>query len=143
MKLGDYFTLEELTKTRTGLKNAPDRGQIEKLRLLVVKVLDPARKIIGERVDVNSGFRTPEVNEDVGGASTSQHLKAEAADIECSDNARLFRVIRDNLIFDQLIWEYGDDDQPDWVHVSYSDTRCRKQVLRAIKVGKKKKYITL
>ena len=83
---------------------------------------------------ISSGFRSSGVNAAAGGASTSQHLKGEAADVICSDNAKLFNYIKDNLNFDQLIWEYGNDNQPAWVHVSYSATRMRKMILRAVTI---------
>jgi len=131
MKLGRFFTLEELTHTNCGLKNVPNSEQITALTDLVKSVLDPARAIYGNPVTVNSGFRTPEVNRAVGSKATkSQHLDGEAADLDCSNNALLFRIIRDNCPFDQLIWERGDLTQPAWVHVSFSSKRMRKQILR-------------
>jgi len=131
MKLGRFFTLEELTQTNCGLKNVPNEEQKQSLKSLVEKTLDPVRAIYGGPINVNSGFRTLEVNIAIKSKSkTSQHLKGEAADLDCDNNALLFRLIRDNCPFDQLIWERGNDTQPDWVHVSYSTKRMRKQILR-------------
>lgn len=135
MKLGKYFTLEELTVTNSGFLNIP--GVLEKIALaeLVKNVLDPAREELGFPIKVNSGYRSSAVNKAVGGAATSQHVKGQAADLDCADNAKLFNIIRDNFVFDQLIWEAGDDNQPAWVHVSYRTQGNRCEVLK-MKNGK-------
>jgi hypothetical protein len=81
------------------------------------------------------------VNSKVGGAKTSQHVQAQAADIKYDGgNEVLFNWIRENLDFDQLIWEFGTDKAPSWVHVSYSNTKNRKQILKAVKYNGKTKY---
>ena len=132
MKLGKYFTLEELTVTNTGLENKPNGEQMNNLKLLVENVLDPARELNGAPITVNSGFRSQELNshKTVNGSKTSQHLKGEAADIESKDNANLFNLIRKYCVFDQLIWEGGDDKQPAWVHVSFKSQGNRGDVLK-------------
>jgi uncharacterized protein YcbK (DUF882 family) len=130
MNLTENFTLAELTTTSTGLPNQPNAEQLENLRALAKKVLQPVRDLLGQSITVNSGFRSVSVNISVGGAKTSQHCKGEAADLDCDDNAVLFNLIRNNLEYDQLIWEGGNDVAPDWVHVSYSTIRNRRQVLR-------------
>lgn len=125
-----YFTLTELTRTSTGLDNTPSPEVIKRLEVLVEKVLDPLREEYGAPIYVNSGYRSTEVNRKVGGARTSQHLKGEAVDFRCADMAWCFLFIKTYLDFDQLIWEYGDTDQPKWVHVSYrADGKNRRQVL--------------
>lgn len=88
--------------------------------------------MIDEPIAVNSGYRTLEVNKAIGGAQKpiSQHTKGEAADIECFDNAKLFKTIRDHFKFDQLIWEKGNAIQPDWVHVSFKSKGNRNHVLK-------------
>jgi len=131
------FTLKELCVTKTGIHNEPNAEQKEALRLLAVNILQPARDALGP-IRVTSGFRNPKVNAAVGGSRTSQHTKGEAADLQCDDNAALFNFIK-TLEFDQLIWEFGDKEQPDWVHVSFSK-RNRKEVLRAKRVGGQTKY---
>jgi len=143
MRLSKNFTLEELCVTSSGLKNEPTNVEIGALRALVANVLQPLREDIGEPIKINSGFRSSAVNKAVGGAAPSQHVKGEAADIECSNNAYLFNLIRKNLVFDQLIWEHGDDKQPAWVHVSYKAQGNRHEVLRAKKVNGKTQYIRL
>lgn len=131
-KLGKYFTLEELTVTHVNLDNTPGKAQTQKLKDLVKNLLDPLREIIDEPIVINSGFRTLAVNKAIGGAQKpiSQHTKGEAADIECSDNAKLFQVIRVHFQFDQLIWEKGNDKQPNWVHVSFKRIGNRNQILK-------------
>ena len=127
MDLTENFTLEELTETRHG-ENIPTAEQIENLKLLATKVLQPLRNAVGQVV-VSSGYRSERVNKIVGGSSTSQHLKGEAVDIICKNNRAAFIWIANNLLFDQLIWEYGNDKAPSWIHVSYKRTGNRKQIL--------------
>ena len=92
---------------------------------------------------ISSGFRSKELNKETPGASkTSQHCNGEAADLECKDNARLFNWIAENCNYDQLIWEFGSDDQPSWVHVSAVNGVNRKQKLRSVKDKKKTVYRT-
>jgi zinc D-Ala-D-Ala carboxypeptidase len=125
-----YFTIEELTITSTGLPNRPNEAESRALFTLVDKILDPAREWLKSPVNVNSGYRSKKVNKAVGGSAKSQHLKGQAADITSKDNARLFAIIRE-MDFDQLIWEKGTDESPEWIHVSYvSKEKNRKQVLR-------------
>lgn len=125
-----YFTLRELVKTNTGLDNSPNAEVIQNLEAVVAHIMDPLRIALGEPIRITSGYRSPAVNTAVKGAKHSQHTKGEAIDFVCSDNARAFRYIRDHLPYDQLIWEKGNDKQPDWVHVSYKrGGNNRKQIL--------------
>ena len=132
-----YFTIKELTKSSTaeakGIDNTPTQEVERNLTALVDNVLDPLRAIYGKPITVNSGYRCPELNKAVGGSATSDHVKGFAADITCSnkkENAILFDIIKNNLIFDQLIWEKGNNEYPDWVHVSFNPKRKRKQILK-------------
>jgi len=139
-----YFTIEELTQTDTGLKNVPNSVEIENLKYLVDKILDPAREALGVPIIVNSGFRSKKVNKAIGGASTSQHTKGEAADITTKDNKKLFDWIRDNCEFDQLIWEFGTAKSPAWVHVSLKrNGKNRKEVLISKKINGKTYYFKI
>lgn len=125
-----YFTMEELCYTRHDVENKPNEEQKTALTILVNKVLDVAREKLQNPIMVTSGFRSEKLNKLVGGASSSQHCKGEAADLDCSDNKKLFDILSE-LEFDQLIWEKGDDKQPAWVHVSYKRIgKNRKQKLR-------------
>lgn len=127
-----YFTLQELTKSNTAiarkLDNTPDKQAIKNLNALVDNILDPLRKLHGKPIVVTSGYRSPEVNRSVNGATSSQHALGEAADISVGskeENKKLFNLIKDNLPFDQLINEHDYS----WVHVSYREGRLRKQIL--------------
>lgn len=127
-----YFTLQELTKSNTAiakkLDNTPDEQAIKNLNTLVDNVLDPLRKLYGKPIIVTSGYRSPEVNRSVNGATSSQHALGEAVDISVGskeENKKLFSLIKDNLSFDQLINEHDYS----WVHVSYREGRLRKQIL--------------
>ena len=134
------FTLAELTKTNTGLPNALPDHLKENLQALADNVLQPARDALGA-IQVTSGYRSPEVNKAIGGSSSSQHCFAQAADLKFKGgNDVLFNWIKDNTDFDQLIWEFGTDDAPSWVHVYYSP-RHRKQVLKAKKINGRTKYL--
>ena len=131
MKLiSKYFKLDELIHTSTGLLNVPNKEQFDNLQKLVTNVLDPLRELYDNPITVNSAFRSAIVNKKVNGSNTSEHMKGIAADIRCSDNALLYKLIKDNFKFRQLIWEYGNDKQPSWVHVSYNENDNKKQILR-------------
>lgn len=132
-----YFTIEELTRSDTattrGIDNTPTPEIKANLERLVDKVLDPLREKYGKPITVNSGYRCPELNKAVGGSKTSDHMNGFSVDITASskkENAILFQIIKDNFDFDQLIWEKGNSEYPDWVHVSYNPNRLRKQVLK-------------
>lgn len=121
-----YFTLKELYRSATADKlhidNTPGPVAVRNLNRLVDNILDPLRVKFGKPIYVNRGYSCPEVNKAVGGADNSQHQYGEAADITAknqADNAELFRIIKEELPFDQLIWEKGDDRFPAWIHVSY------------------------
>lgn len=138
MNLSKDFTLLELLKSKTAEKYGIDEQYkppfevVESLRKLCVNILQPLRDKVGP-IKVNSGYRCPRLNSHpkVKGQKTSQHLKGEAADIEginCT-NAQLFKAIQDlKLPYDQLIWEFGTEKEPSWVHVSYG-IRNRRMIL--------------
>jgi hypothetical protein len=135
------FSLAELTKTNTGLPNALPKHLEGNLRALAENVLQPARDALGA-IEVTSCYRSPEVNRKVGGASKSQHVQAQAADLKFfGGNDVLFKWIARNLEYDQIIWEFGTDVEPAWVHVSYVEGKNRKQKLKAVKVNGKTKYL--
>ncbi len=136
------FSLAELTKTNTGLPNALPKHLEDNLRALAENVLQPARDALGA-IEVTSAYRSPAVNKAVGGSKTSQHVQAQAADLKFyGGNDVLFNWIADNVDYDQLIWEFGTDSEPAWVHVSYASNN-RKQKLKAVKVNGKTKYLQL
>jgi len=123
-----FFSIEELIHTNTGLSNIPDTKVIYNLSLLINEVLDPTRIEYKQVIKVNSGYRSKLVNEAVKGVANSQHITGEAADITAGspdENKKLFEVIKQLGVFDQLINEHGFE----WVHVSYSEVHNRKQIL--------------
>lgn len=133
-----HFTLDELcrsaTATAKGIDNTPSPDTVDNLQALTDNILDPLREAWGGPVTVTSGYRSLTLNRAVGGAVSSQHMKGEAADITVGsrkDNMRLFNLIRSmKLPFDQLIFEKGDRTVgPDWVHVSFSKSRRRGQII--------------
>ena len=135
------FSLQELTATKTGLANALPKHLEGNLRLLAENVLQPTRDALGA-LKVTSAYRSPAVNAKVGGAKTSQHTQGQAADLKYDGgNEVLFNWIKDNVEFDQLIWEFGTDNAPSWVHVSYVSSKNRKQILKAVKHNGKTKYL--
>lgn len=137
---GKYFSIEELlrsdTANRLGIDNEPTYAQMLSLKRLIDNVLDPVRELYGKPIYVNSGFRCAALNKKVGGVSSSQHCKGEAADLDTrkgqAENLRLFTMIqRSSIDFDQLINEDSDHDgRPNWVHVSYRmDSTQRNQTI--------------
>lgn len=149
MKLTPNFTLSEMTKSDTALRldmdNTPNAVQVENLKTLCEKVLQPVRDHFGKGVKVNSGFRHPQVNAAVGGSKTSDHCKGMAADIEIPGvaNGDLAQWIVDNLEFRQVILEFYTPGVPDsgWVHVSFNPEDNKKQVLTAAKQRGKTVYL--
>lgn len=153
MKLSNNLDLSEVTRSesakRNGISNMPTEEHIENFKLLAENVFEPVREWVGGPVHLSSGYRSKELNAKIGGSSSSQHCKGEAIDIDMDGsssevtNADVFNYIKDNLQFDQLIWEFGDDSNPDWVHVSFSKTKNRKQILKATKLNGKTSYTNI
>jgi hypothetical protein len=144
MQLSKNLMLAEVTRSETakrkGISNMPTPEHIENFKLLAEKVFQPIREHFGKPIIISSGYRSKALNTAIGGALSSQHCSGEAIDIDMDGtditNAQVFNYIKDNLEFDQLIWEFGTDTNPDWVHVSYESTgKQRKQILRALKKG--------
>jgi hypothetical protein len=149
MQLSKNLVLAEVMRSETakrkGISNMPTLEHIENFKLLAEKVFQPIREHFGKPIHISSGYRSAALNKAVGGSSSSQHCSGEAIDIDMDGtditNAEVFNFIKDNLEFDQLIWEFGTDKNPDWVHVSYeSKGRQRKQILKAVKSGGKTVY---
>jgi len=137
MKLSGHFSLAELTKsqtaTRKGIDNKPILEHIENLTELCVQILEPTRRNFGKPMVISSGYRSEELCEAIGSSKNSQHAKGEAADFEMFgvDNKQLAKYIKNNLVFDQLILEFYNPDDPSsgWVHCSYNKEENRKQSL--------------
>ena len=149
MKLTAHFDLSEFTRSesakREGLDNTPTSEHLENIKILCEKVLEPIRMRFGS-INISSGYRGKLLNHYIGGAVNSDHCLGRAADIDMDDvgtgvtNTEVFNYIKDNLDYDQLIWEFGNKEKPDWVHVGYRLNENRKQTLRATKVNGKSHY---
>ena len=127
-----------ITALRLGLKNDPTDVHLSNMRLISEKVFEPLRMHVGGPIKINSFYRGPELNKAIGGSSKSQHCHGQAMDIDDTfghmSNADMYYWIKDNLNFDQLIWEFGTDKNPNWLHVSYvSDEDNRNRCLKAYK----------
>jgi hypothetical protein len=151
MKLSEHLNLSEVTRSETakrrGISNEPTPEHLENFKKLAENIFEPIRKHFGKPIHLSSGYRSKALNAAIGGSASSQHCKGEAIDIDMDGssngvtNKMVFDYIKANLNFDQLIWEFGTKDNPDWVHVSYETTgKQRKQVLRAVKAGGKTTY---
>ena len=141
-KISNHISFAESTRSNTasrlGISNIPDADTIDNMRNLAEKVFEPLREWVGEPIKINSFYRSPELNKAIGGSKNSQHCKGQAIDIDdtyCSAlNSEMFTYIKNNLDFDQLIWEFGNASNPDWVHVSYvSPEENRNRILTASK----------
>ncbi len=142
MKISDHITYAESihsnTAKRRGIDNTPNPTQVETMKVTAEKIFEPLRKFVGGPIKVNSFFRSPELNTAIGGSKTSQHCKGQAIDIDdvfgYKTNAEMYNWIKENLNFDQMIWEFGTDMNPNWVHISYiSDEDNRNRCLKAYK----------
>jgi hypothetical protein len=151
MQISKNLTLAEVIRSETakrrGINNMPTPQHIENFRKLAENVFQPIRDHFGVPIHISSGYRSAALNKAVKGSASSQHCKGEAIDIDMDHtsitNKQVFDFIKENLIFDQLIWEFGTDANPDWIHVSYSTTlKQRKQILKAVKIANATKYLT-
>lgn len=134
--ISEHITYEEATNSPTAIRlkirNEPDEATLYRMKILAEEVFEPLRKWYGKPIKINSFYRSPELNKAVGGSTTSQHCKGEAIDISAGskeENKNLFYWVKANLVFDQLIWEYGDKNGPDWVHISFRHKDNRNQTL--------------
>jgi hypothetical protein len=150
MQLSTNLSLAEVTRSETakrrGISNMPTAEHIENFKKLAANIFQPIREHFGKPIIISSGYRSAELNKAIGGSLSSQHSSGEAIDIDMDGtditNAQIFNYIKENLNFDQMIWEFGTDTNPDWVHVSFASNRSqRKQILVAKKVNGKTTYI--
>jgi hypothetical protein len=153
MLIGKYLTLDEVCKsstaTRLNIDNKPNQQQIMCLESIAKNVYDKCCEKFLIKIPITSGFRSKDLNSRISNSSvTSQHCLGQAFDLDLDGvlngptNKVLFEYIKNNLEFDQLIWEFGTDNNPEWVHVSYDITgRQRKMVLKGIKKNNSVSYI--
>ena len=150
MQLSENLSLAEVIRSETakrkGVSNMPTPEHIENFKKLAENIFQPIREHFGKPIHISSGYRSAALNKAIGGSKTSQHCSGEAVDIDMDGtsitNAQIFNYVKDNLVFDQMIWEFGTDKNPDWVHVSYKANGAqRKQILKAVKVNGKTSYV--
>jgi len=147
--ISKHITYKEATRSvtalRLGIENLPNEYELQNMELIAEKVFEPLRRAVNGPIKINSFFRCEELNKAIGGSNKSQHCQGRAIDIDdvygYVSNSYMYYYIKDNLDFDQLIWEFGTDTEPDWVHVSYVDSDSnRKRCLLAYKENGKTKY---
>lgn len=150
-RISEHISYKEAIKSNTALRlnldNNPDAYQITNMVGVAHNIFEPLRQYVGGPIKINSFFRSEELNRAIGGSSRSQHCEGRAIDLDDTfghkTNAEMFHYIKDNLNFDQMIWEFGDDENPAWVHVSYvSEDENRKRCLKALKENGKTVYKT-
>jgi len=147
--ISEHISYKEGTRSTTairrGISNNPDNEQLANMELLAEKVFEPLREWVGGPIKINSFFRSPELNKAIGGSTKSQHCHGQAIDIDDTygkvANSEMYHYVKSNLDFDQMIWEFGDDDNPDWVHISYvSEEDNRRRCLKAERKNGKTTY---
>lgn len=152
MKISAHVSHKEVTFSNTAIKNGidnnPNAEQLANIQRLCERIFEPLREWVGGAIKINSCFRSDELNKRIGGANGSQHLANNgSAALDLDDtfghktNAEMFHWIRENVVFDQLIWEFGDENNPDWVHVSLKEEGNRKEILQAIRVNGRTSYV--
>lgn len=143
MKISKYVSISEVTSSdtakRRGIDNSPTPEHLENLKVTCTEVFDKVREHFDVPIYISSGYRSAALNKAIGGSATSDHNNGKALDLDQDGkgngvtNRQVFDYIKDNLEFDQLIWEFGSSQNPDWVHVGYRKGANRKQILRAIR----------
>lgn len=143
MKISKYVSISEVTSSdtakRRGIDNSPTPEHLENLKVICTEVFDKVREHFDVPIYISSGYRSAALNKAIGGSATSDHNNGKALDLDQDGkgngvtNRQVFDYIKDNLEFDQLIWEFGSSQNPDWVHVGYRKGANRKQILRAIR----------
>lgn len=148
-KISKHISYKEGTRSNTaqrlGIENIPNAYEQQNMEILAEKIFEPLRQWVSGPIRINSFYRCEELNRAIGGSSRSQHCEGRAIDLDDTfgykTNAEMFDYIRKNVNFDQLIWEFGDDNNPAWVHVSYiSEDENRGRVMRAEKINGKTQY---
>jgi len=141
-RISKHVSWKEATYSRTGdrlnLDNAPNEDQIKCMKDVAENIFEPLREWAGGPIKINSMFRGKPVNTAIGGSKNSQHMKGQAMDIDDTfkykTNAEVYYYIKENLDFDQMVWEFGTDKNPNWIHVSYVTHRPnRKKLTVALK----------
>ena len=151
MNISEHISLKEALRSNTakrlGIDNMPDNETLVTMQVTAQHIFELLRNHFNEPIYISSFYRSPELNKAIGGSAKSQHCKGEAIDIDDvyskATNADFFNYIKERLEFDQLIWEFGNDEQPDWVHVSYNLGKNRMRILKAVKQNGRTQYIDI
>ena len=150
--ISKHISDKEGVYSRTALRRNIDNTPIEDHKINMVElaenIFEPLRMYVGGPIKINSFYRSPELNKAIGGSSKSQHCNGQAIDIDDTfgrmSNAEMYEFIKENLDFDQMIWEFGNDSNPNWVHISYvSPQQNRNRCLKAYKEKGKTKYMVI
>ena len=148
-RISEHVSLKEGVKshtaTRLNIDNVPRDLDLINMKTIAEKVFEPLRKFVGGPISINSFYRSPKLNSAIGGSTSSQHCIGCAIDIDDTygykTNAEMFEYIKCNLDYDQMIWEFGNDINPDWIHISYiSEDANRRRLLKAKKINGKTNY---
>ena len=136
------------TAIRLGIENTPTEEHRNNMCVIAENVFEPLRSYVGGPIKINSFYRSPELNKAIGGSTKSQHCQGQAIDLDDTfgraTNSEMYYFIKEHLDFDQMIWEFGNDNNPDWVHVSYvSKDKNRNRCLKAYKEKGKTKYTVI
>jgi len=159
MKISKHITYAEATKSQTairkGIDNKPTLQQLANMKLVAEKCFEPLRESHGKPIGISSFLRGEELNKEIGGSPTSGHCagivsghEEAAIDIDADifdngiTNRDIFFWLQGNVEFNELIWEYGDDVNPSWVHILWRKGDNNKEILRAVRgMNGKTKYI--
>jgi hypothetical protein len=150
--ISKHISEKEATKSVTALRlnidNTPNGTALNNMKILAEKVFEPLREWVGGPIKITSFYRSPDLCVAIGSKISSQHAKGQAMDIDDiyghKSNKEMFEWIKENLDFDQLIYEFGNEENPDWVHVSYVDQENnRNRILKAVRDQGKVKYIDI
>jgi len=146
--ISEKEAVKSITALRLGIDNTPDGDSLNNMKILAEKIFEPLRKWVGGPIKINSFYRSTALNEAIGGSGRSQHCQGRAVDLDDvyghKTNKEMFDWIKENLSFDQMIWEFGTSDNPDWVHVSYvNEEKNRNRILKAVRDDGKTKYIDI
>tara|TARA_R110001592_G_scaffold116883_2_gene318509 strand:+ start:2306 stop:2770 length:465 start_codon:yes stop_codon:yes gene_type:complete len=139
---------KSITALRLGIANTPDGTILANMKVLAEKVFQPLRDWVGGPIKINSFYRSEALNKAIGGSATSQHCEGKAMDIDdlygYKTNMEMFNYIKEKLDFDQMIYEFGNESNPDWIHVSYeSKEENRNRILKAVRDKGKTIYIDI
>ena len=148
-KISKHVSYKEGIKSNTAMRlnidNSPGEYHLGNMNAVALNIFEPLREWVGGPIKINSFYRSVTLNKAIGGSSRSQHCDGRAMDIDDTfgykTNAEMYEYIKENLNFDQMIWEFGTDENPDWVHISYvSEEQNRNRCLKATRVNGKAVY---